>query len=118
MIPLWAYAGAAIAAVSFGSGWQVRAWKAEADAAKVETALRAAADKQAREWDIAAEVFESVRLGLATQSRETQTVIREYYRNVEVPAECAVPEPVADSLRKAVEGANRAATGEPAPAVP
>jgi hypothetical protein len=77
-----------------------------------------AIDLQRRAADAAAVGFEAARADLDRQSYETQTIIRETYREIPIPAECAVPGAVADSLRAAVEGANRAAAGVAPPAVP
>lgn len=105
-------------AVAFGGGWAVRGWKADSDELEQVTLTQKAIDVQRRAWDAAAVGYELARVELDRQSYETQTVIRETYREIPVPAECAVPVAVADSLRKAVEGANRAAAGVAAPAVP
>jgi len=120
IIPLQAklIAGALGLALAFGGGWSVRGWKADADIAKIERKLEEAREKQRQQADSAADAYEQSRLAVDTQSQTTQTIIREHYRNVEVPASCALPEPVADSLRASVEAANRAASGEPAPALP
>ncbi|OWQ98028.1 hypothetical protein [Sphingopyxis witflariensis] len=120
MIPLWLYGvgGVAIAAVSFGSGYTVRAWKADSDIAKIEQKLEEEAAAQRARADTAAAKYEEARSALDTQSYRTQTTIREVYRNVQVPAECAVLEPAADSLRSSVDAANAVATGKSAPALP
>jgi len=120
VVPPWLYlAGGALAlATAFGAGWQVRDWKADADMAKVERQLQQAVDEQRARADAAAADYEAIRAQLGQQSRDTRTIIEREYRNVEVPADCAVPDPVADSLRAAVESANRAAAGEPAATVP
>lgn len=120
IIPLWARLGAAslALAVSFGAGWQVRAWKADSDRLEQAGLVQQAIDLQRRAADAAAVGFEVSRAELDRQSYEVQSIIRETYREIPVPAECAVPGAVADSLRDAVEGANRAAAGVAPPAVP
>lgn len=120
MIPLHyrILVGVVALALAFGAGWAVRGWKADSDELEQVTMTQMAIDMQRRVGDAAAVGFELARADLDRQSYETQTVIRETYREIPVPAECAVPGAVADSLRAAVEGANRAAAGVAAPAVP
>ena len=117
-LPYRIVAGIAILTLAFGAGWIVRGWKADSDELEQVTMVQQAIDLQRRVADAAAVGFEIARADLDRQSYETQTVIRETYREIPVPAECAVPGAVADSLRQAVEGANRAAAGVAAPAVP
>jgi hypothetical protein len=117
-LPYRFVAGIAALALAFGAGWVVRGWKADSDELEQVTMTQMAIDMQRRVADAAAVGFELARADLDRQSYETQTVIRETYREIPVPAECAVPGAVADSLRKAVEGANRAASGVAAPTVP
>jgi len=119
MLAHWRIAAAALAlAIAFTSGWTVRAWKASADMAKIERKLEAEAAKQRARADEAAARYEETRSALARQSTATQTTIREYYNANPADPDCAVPEPVVDGLRAAVETANRAASGKPAPALP
>jgi hypothetical protein len=117
-LPYRILAGVVVLALAFGAGWAVRGWKADSDELEQVTMTQLAIDLQRRVADAAAVGFELARVDLDRQSYETQTVIRETYREIPVPAECAVPGAVADSLREAVEGANRAAAGVAAPAVP
>lgn len=117
-LPYRILAGVAALAVAFGGGWAVRGWKADSDELEQVTLTQQAIDLQRRAADAAAVGFELARVDLDRQSWETQTIIRETYREIPVPAECAVPGAVADSLRAAVEGANRAAAGVAPPAVP
>lgn len=117
-LPYRILAGVAALALAFGAGWAVRGWKADSDELERANVVQQAIDQGRRLADAAAVGFELARVDLDRQSYETQTIIRETYREIPVPAECAVPGPVADSLRTAVEGANRAAAGVAAPAVP
>lgn len=115
IVPPWVYlAGGALAlAASFGAGWQVRGWKADSDDLERVTMTQAAIDAQRRLADAAAMGFEDTRAALDHQSYDTQTIIRETFREIPVPAECAAPAAVADSLRTSVETTNRAVAGEP-----
>lgn len=115
IVPPWVYlAGGALAlAAAFGAGWQVRDWKAGSDDLEQVTITQAAIDAQRKVADAAAMGFEDARAALGAQSYDTQTIIRETYREIPVPAECAVPVAVADSLRDATEATNRAVAGEP-----
>ncbi|MGR4893331.1 hypothetical protein ACIPPQ_20090 [Sphingopyxis sp. LARHCG72] len=120
MIPPWVYlAGGALAlSASFGAGWTVRGWKADSDELEQVTLTRAAIDAQRKVADAAAMGFEDTRAALDRQAYDTQTIIRETYREIAVPAECAVPAAVADSLRDATEATNRAVAGQPPRAMP
>lgn len=114
----WRLAASVLALIAaFGSGWYVRAKIADADMAKVERRLQEAVDKQRARADAAAASYEATRAALDQQSYATNTVIREYYDANPASPDCAVPAPVASSLRDAVEGANAAATGKSAATV-
>lgn len=108
----------ALLIAAFASGWTIRSWRCDSAMAKVERQLQEARDKQAAKADAAAGENEASREAVDRQNYDTRTIIEREYRNVEVPADCAVPEPVADSLRASVSATNAAVTGEPAPALP
>lgn len=116
--PLWGYVAAGSLLAGGIGGWVVRDWKADADMAKVERRLQEAVDKQRARADAAAASYEATRAALDQQSYATNTVIREYYDANPVNPDCAAGEPIVSSLRAAVEAANRAASGESAPALP
>ena len=89
--PLVLYtAGGALLIGALG-GWTVRDWKADSDQlAAVERA------NEAEKAAIAAvykpsEGYEQVLADLRPREIETRNTIREVYRDVEVPADCAVP---------------------------
>lgn len=114
MLPLWAYGvgGAVLLAVGFGGGWTVRDWKADSDALaakKVADKVREAAVKAA--YDASAS-FEGERAIIHVQAAEARSTIREVYRNVEVPADCAVPAAGVRLLDRAISPAGTDA-GEP-----
>lgn len=98
IIPPWVYlaGGAAIAAIGFGLGWQVREWRCEAAEAKRLEARIKADDKARAKGDAAAVTYEGERAAIQQQAATSRTIIREVYRHVEVPADC---EPPADALR-------------------
>ena len=110
--------GAAALASAFGSGWFVRAKIADADIAKIERKLEEEAAKQRARADAAAAGFEINRDAVDRQNYATNTVIRETFREIPVPAECAAPEPVADSLRAATRATNAVVTGGDTSALP
>lgn len=97
------------------AGWTVRDWKADSD--QLEQVERAhKAEKAAiAAVNVSSENYEQILAGLRPAQIETRNTIREVYRNVEVPTDCAVP-PAGVSLLEAARGrANAAATGEPSP---
>lgn len=119
ILPLQAKAGlaAVLLIAAFGSGWYVRAKIADADMAKVRAELQEAVDAQRAREDAAAASYEIERAGLSRQSTSSQSRVREIYRDIKVPADCA---PSPDALRlldNAIAGEG-GATGEPSPAVP
>ena len=119
ILPPWAYAAGAVitVTVSFGAGWRVRAWRCEAQVTRIESQIAAARDHQREHFDKGAVVVEQARVIGDQIAYFSRTIIERQYRNVPVPANCAAPGPVVDGLRAQLDAANRAATGEPAPAV-
>lgn len=111
--PLVLYtAGGALLVGALG-GWTVRDWKADSDqlaaverANKAEKAAIAAVYKPSDE-------YEKLLADLRPREIETRNTIREVYRNVEVPADCAVPAAGVGVLDDARLRANAAATGKP-----
>jgi hypothetical protein len=116
--PLWAYAAAGALITGTLAGWTVRDWKADSEVLKAEgkafkqyTALTEALADQSLALEY---TVQSIRASERTD-RET---IREIYRNVEVPADCAVPNAAVSLLDNAIRDANAAATGKPVSALP
>lgn len=117
-IPIWAYIGVGSALAGVAGGWVVRDWKSDADAAAVQLAVIEAQEKRREAQDEQGAAFEGVRAGLDSTSSTTRTIIRESFREIPVPTECAAPVAVGDGLRDSVSATNRAVTGEPSPTVP
>ena len=118
MNPLVLYTAGGALLVGVLGGWTVRDWKADADqlaaaerANKAEKAAIAAVYKPSSE-------YEKVLADLRPREIETRNTIREVYRNVEVPADCAVPAAGVGLLDDARKRANAAASGQPVTAVP
>jgi len=118
MINRWLVYGIGIALVlglliGVGAGWSVRDWKADADQLRQAEAARKA-EKAASIAVLQPSVqFEKILSDLRPAQIETRNTIREVYRNVQVPAECAVPLAGVGVLEAARQRANTAATGEP-----
>ena len=111
--PLILYSAGGALLLGALAGWTVRDWKA--DSAQLEQVERA---HKAEKAAIAAvngssEKFEQILADLRPAQVETRNTIREVYRNVEVPTDCAVPPAGVSLLEAARERANAAATGEP-----
>lgn len=118
MINRWLLYGIPIALIlglliGVGAGWSVRDWKADADqlkqaevARKAEKAAAVAVLKPSIE-------FEKILADLRPAQIETRNTIREVYRDVKVPTDCAVPPAGVSLLEAAREHANAAATGQP-----
>lgn len=95
------------------TGWTVRDWKADSDALAAADAARKAQERALAAVNKPAEHFETVVAELKPLEIETRNTIREVYRNVEVPADCAVPAAGVSLLEAARLNANAAAAGEP-----
>lgn len=115
--PLVLYtAGGALLVGALG-GWTVRDWKADSDqlaaverANKAEKAAIAAVNKPSSE-------YEQVLADLRPREIQTRNTIREVYRDVKVPIDCAVPTAAVGVLDDARLRANAAASGELSPVV-
>lgn len=116
--PLWLYGGAGALLVGALAGWTVRDWKADSDEAEAKeqafTQYRALTDELADQ----SLAYEALAQSLRLEERRDRETIREIYRNVEVPAECAAPAGAVSVLNNAVDRANAAATGQPVRTVP
>lgn len=117
-IPLSAYIGAGALLTGLLGGWTVRDWKADSDEAKAKD--RAFTQYQAMTEALADQslVLEYTVQSLRAGERRDRETIREIYRNVEVPADCAVPAAGVSLLNNALDRANAAATGKPVSALP
>lgn len=112
MNPILAYASIAVAVAGFAGGWAVRDWKADAEALKAVERLIAEKDRMQTKVDAASAKYEKMRADLEPGKIETRNTIREIYRDVEVPAECAAAPDVVGVLETARGRANAAATGQ------
>lgn len=110
--------GASTLAMGFATGWTARGWKADSELLAMQNE---ALEDKAKAEQVAFEAgssYEAARAGLDATSYETRTIIEREYRNVEIPAECVVPDAVADSLRRSVDAANGNAPSEPESPMP
>lgn len=114
---IWAYvaAGAAAVAIGFGSGWQVRDWKADADQLERLQAEQKDSFRRAEIVDQAATAHEGTKAAAAARER---IVIKEVERVVEKPVYRSVCLDD-DGLRLLSADIDaRHAGGEPAAALP
>ena len=86
--------------------------------AKCEAKARAIYQKQVEELAAASLRYEQLAQSLRTAERADRETIREVFRNVPIPANCAAPAAVGSLLDNAVKRANAAASGEPGSEVP
>ena len=113
----YALTALATGALAFGAGWTVRDWKADSDelAAK-ERAEKAQLEAIKQAYDAgAATVAEEQRIVIA--SGDAQARVREIYREVQVPAQCDVPDAGKRLLDDAIASTG-ASPAEPDGAVP
>lgn len=118
MNPMLAYASIAVALAGFAGGWVVRDWKADAEALKAVERLIAEKDRMQTKVDAASAKYEEMRANLEPGKIETRNTIREIYRDVEVPAQCAAPADTVGVLQSARDAANAAASGQSGAALP
>lgn len=120
MIPPQMLAGGAALALlaGFFGGWTVRDWRADADTLsaveKAEKRAEAARD-QGLEQGAAYAQFSA---GSQQQAGHDRNTIRETYREVHVPSDCAVVPAAVGVLENAVRRANSGVASEPGSAVP
>lgn len=110
-----------LAAVGFGAGWQVREWRCDAAVAEVLKDAVKAGDEAEADVAAAATDYEDIRANITESAVTERTVVREIYRDIEVPADCAVDPAARGVLDAARNRANAATSGElgerlPAPA--
>jgi hypothetical protein len=114
LIPLWAKASLAAAALigTAGATWQVQEWRHTAKQADALRAQQKAFERQlAKANEIAAE-YEAERETARVEYITREGQVREIFREVEVPSNCAAPPAVRGVLSEAVTSAN-SATGQP-----
>lgn len=117
MIDLRIIAGAAGLILAAYGGWQVRSWRCESQIAEIQREAMEAEDALRAQMEAAAIDYEAFRAGNETAGTRTQTKIREVYRNVEVPADCAALPDAVVLLNRARETANNAVASESGSAV-
>lgn len=89
--PLVLYtAGGALLVGALG-GWTVRDWKADSDQLAANNRLIAAKDAAISAVNKPSSEYEQVLADLRPREIQTRNTIREVYRDVEVPTDCAVP---------------------------
>jgi ribosomal 50S subunit-associated protein YjgA (DUF615 family) len=116
--PLWLYGGAGALLAGALAGWTVRDWKADSDALKAEEKAQTeyvAAVQMLADQSLA---YEALAQTIRASERTDRETIREIYRNVQVPANCAAPAAAVSLLDNAVRDANAAAAGKPRGEVP
>ena len=111
--PTTIYAAGIALVVGFGAGWSVRDWKADADALKAMQKADEIRQEMQDRMDKQAIAFEKERNDIDSSRITTTNSIKEVYRDVKVPADCAVPEPAVRVLDNARRAANAYASGEP-----
>jgi hypothetical protein len=112
-------AGGALALIAgFLGGWMVRDWKADAEALRaVEKAEKLRDQMQARTDDKASQL-EAILSENRQAATVTQTKLREIYRDVQVPSDCAAPAAAGSVLDDAIARANAEVAGQSGTALP
>lgn len=95
----------------FGAAWHVQGLRCDSKLAKIERQAVEAREVMRAQMEAAAADYETFRAGNEIAETRTQTQIREVYRNVEVPSDCAALPDAVQLLQRAREAANGAASG-------
>lgn len=120
-LPLSFYMSAGALLVGAFAGWTVRDWKCDAS---VLVAVQKGERREAKMADVInsnSTAFETFRSAQDTHTIEQRNTIREIYKNVEVPIDCAAPADARLLLAGLRERANASASGkfeEPVPSAP
>lgn len=116
-LPIWAYAAGGALLVGSIGGWTARDWLADSQALKAKVAADKARDAAVKAAYDASASFEGERAIIEVQAATARDTVKEIYRNVEVPAVCAVPPAGLRVLDSAIASGGPAAS-EPVAAVP
>lgn len=116
--PLAGYIGAGALLAGSLAGWTVRDWKADSDALAATEAAQKRYDDKAKEMAAQSLRYEQWAQSNRANERTDRETIREVFRNVSVPTQCAAPPAVVSLLDNAVRDANAAASGQPRSDVP
>lgn len=120
MIPpqILAIGGGVLLVTGFLGGWTVNGWKYEAAAKEAAEALIEAKDEKAAIVARHAGDFEAYRQEVDQRRTASVKTIREVYRDVPVPADCALRPDALGVLEDARQRANAATTGQSGEPVP
>lgn len=122
-MPVWGfYLGGAVllSLVGFGTGWQVRSWKADSDELEAVQLAIAHGREQQELADYKAGRYEGIRDDERTEALARDTEIRTIYRTerVEVPAICEPPATALVVLDASIRSANSQVAGQSGSEVP
>lgn len=115
---LLAAGGAGALLLGVAGGWTLRDWKADADALRAIEQAQEREDQAREQAEAAATGYEEGRADEYARTTERQTELRTIYRDIPVPADCAVPPAARSVLEAARARANARASGEPVGLVP
>lgn len=104
--------------LGFGAGWQVQGWRCDSKVADIQASLQAQKDALQDALNDNAATFEQTRAdnnAAVVRDRET---IRTIYRDIKIPADCALPADAVRLLDQARLRANSYAPGEPSQPMP
>ena len=101
----------------FAAGWQVQGWRCDARVADIENTMQAQKDALQDALNQSATDFEQTRADTVRATIRDRETLRVIYRDIQVPADCALP---ADAVRLLDNARHRAndATGEPSQPLP
>lgn len=91
MIPLWGYVAAGSLLAGGIGGWVVRDWKADSDSLAAKVAADKARDAAVKLAYDASASFEGERATIHVEAAQARSTVKEIYREIEIPSDCAVP---------------------------
>lgn len=94
------------------TGWTVRDWKADSDALEAEEKAQTEYVAVVQSLADQSLAYEALAQSLRASERQDRETIREVYRNVQVPANCAADPAAVRVLSEAVTRANAASAGQ------
>jgi hypothetical protein len=100
------------------AGWSIRDWKADSDTLSAVLAGNKRAEQIHVTVDQAAQKMAQIEVSTPTVAVRSHDTIREIYRDVKVPVDCAAAPAAVGVLEGLRQRANAATTGQPQPILP
>jgi hypothetical protein len=117
-VPWLAGGGAALLVLGAWGGWTVCDWRHDSKALEALADATKATNEAAQHMRQQGDIYEKDRQDDQSQSTLRENRISTIYRDVAVPADCAVPDAAASVLDDAIGAANARRSGQPGSGLP